>query len=114
MRSMRSTGNRVTEPKLVSPPTGRVEPAGDGAAESDPRRPEAELAVLRRREALLEAQISQLTRALEAAEQQLAKVPRLRDELDAAREADYWLEMTKTSLSWRLTRPLRWRRPRSK
>lgn len=57
---------------------------------------------------MLEAQIRQLTRALEEAEQQLAEVPGLRDELDAARDADYWLEVTKASLSWRVTRPLRW------
>jgi multidrug resistance efflux pump len=76
--------------------------------EAELRKAQAELALLRRREGALQAQITQLTRALEASEQQLAEVPSLRDELEAARDAAYWLDVTKASLSWRLTRPLRW------
>ncbi len=98
----------MTEPDLVSPPTSRAGSAGDAAGETDLRRAQAELAVLRRRQGALEAQIAHLTRALEAAEQELAALPPLRDELEAARDAAHWLEVTKTSLSWRLTWPLRW------
>jgi predicted nucleic acid-binding Zn-ribbon protein len=98
----------MTEPRLVSPAAIQEESAGGAAVEADRRRARAEVAVLRRREAVLQAQITQLTRALEAAEQQLAELPRLRDELAAADDAAHWLDVTQTSLSWRLTRPLRW------
>ena len=98
----------MTEPGLASASTGATGRGGDIDVEVELRKARAELALLRRRDGALQAQIKQLTRALEASEQQLAEVPGLREELDAARDSAYWLDVTKSSLSWRLTRPLRW------
>jgi septal ring factor EnvC (AmiA/AmiB activator) len=98
----------VTESELVSPASNRAQPAVGASGEADLRHAQAELAVLRRRLGALEGQIGHLTRALETAEQELAALPPLRDELEATRDSAHWLEMTQASLSWRVTRPLRW------
>ena len=98
----------MTDPGVAAPSASRSGATGDPAVDAALSRAQAELATLRRREASYEAQIKQLTRALETAEQELAAVPGLREELDAARDSVHWLEVTQSSLSWRLTRPLRW------
>jgi Zn-dependent oligopeptidase len=98
----------VTDPGVAAPSASRSGPTGDPAVEAALSRAQAEIATLRRREASYEAQIKQLTQALETAEQELADVPGLRDELEAARDSAHWLEVTQSSLSWRVTRPLRW------
>ena len=98
----------MTDPGVALPSASRSGAGSDAVVDAALSRAQAELAMLRRREAAYVAQIKQLTRALETSEQELAAVPGLRDELDAARDSAHWLEVTQSSLSWRVTRPLRW------
>jgi hypothetical protein len=68
---------------------------------------ERELARMRGREERWRTERSQLLEALEAAERELAELPALRRELQDTRDTWYWLTVVQSSLSWRLTRPLR-------
>jgi DNA-binding IclR family transcriptional regulator len=68
---------------------------------------ERELARLRGREAGWRQERRRLLAALEAAERELVDLPALEHELRAARDTGYWLEVVQSSLSWRITRPLR-------
>jgi chromosome segregation ATPase len=66
-----------------------------------------EVAQLRGREAGWREERARLLAALEAAEQEVAGLPELRRELEAGREAAYWLAITQSSLWWRLGERLR-------
>jgi hypothetical protein len=68
---------------------------------------ERELARMRGREESWRTERGQLLEALETAERELAELPALRRELQDTRDTGYWLAVVQSSLSWRLTRPLR-------
>jgi hypothetical protein len=68
---------------------------------------ERELARLRGREATWRQERRLLLAALNAAEREIADLPALRRELSETRDAGFWLAVTQSSLSWRVTRPLR-------
>jgi hypothetical protein len=68
---------------------------------------ERDLARMRGREERWRTERSQLLEALDAAEAELAELPALRRELQDTRDTGYWLTVVQSSLSWRLTRPLR-------
>ena len=66
-----------------------------------------EVAQLRGREASWRAERTRLLAAFETAERELAELPAIRHEADVNRDTAYWLAVVQSSLSWRLTRPLR-------
>ena len=68
---------------------------------------ERELAQLRGRESEWRTERARLLEALHSAERELADLPALRSELEATRDSAYWLSVTRSSLTWRLTAPLR-------
>jgi hypothetical protein len=68
---------------------------------------EREVAQLRGREASWRAERRRLLAALESAETEAADLPALRHEAERNRDAAYWLAVTRSSLSWRITAPLR-------
>jgi hypothetical protein len=68
---------------------------------------ERELARMRGREESWRTERGQLLEALETAERELAELPALLRELQDTRDTGYWLAVVQSSLSWRVTRPLR-------
>ena len=68
---------------------------------------EREVAHLRGREAVWRTERAQLLGALESAETELVELPALRHEAELSRDAAYWLAVLQSSLSWRITAPLR-------
>jgi chromosome segregation ATPase len=68
---------------------------------------ERDLAQLRGREAGWREERTRLLAALEAAEREVASLPDLRRELEAGRDAAYWLAVTHSSLWWRVGERLR-------
>jgi hypothetical protein len=85
--------------------------AGDGSDAATLERRIAELerdvAQLRGREAAWRTERARLLAALEAAEREVVEVPALRHEAELTRDTAYWLAVVQSSLSWRLTAPLR-------
>jgi hypothetical protein len=67
-----------------------------------------ELEAERARRRRAEGQAARAVAALERAERELALLRELEAECADLRNARYWLDVLESSLSWRLTRPLRW------
>jgi hypothetical protein len=68
---------------------------------------EREIAQLLGREGAWRTERTRLLAALAAAEAEVAELPALRQEAETARDTAYWLAVVQSSLSWRITRPLR-------
>jgi hypothetical protein len=96
-------------PTPVDVPGGREVPGADVASiERRALALERRLAQAQARERRARAEAGHLARALEEAERDRARLADLEAQLRGPHEAEYWLDVVQSSLSWRVTRPLRW------
>jgi chromosome segregation ATPase len=71
------------------------------------RQAHQELEQLRARAGRATNQLRQATIALERTERELARLLALEADFERSRDAQYWLDVLESSLSWRITAPLR-------
>jgi hypothetical protein len=103
--------SEMTEHELHLAGESPVVDAGDGSDTAALERRIAELerdvSQLRGREAAWRTERERLLAALEEAEREVVELPALRREAEMTRDTAYWLAVVQSSLSWRLTAPLR-------